>query len=103
MTEGGLVRFRCHVGHSYSAASVLTQQAEDLERSLWSAVRVLQERASMARRVARRLKSASQSTTRLEQQARRAEEDADRVRAVIAHLEAVPELSAEADQASSAR
>jgi two-component system, chemotaxis family, protein-glutamate methylesterase/glutaminase len=96
VTEQGLVRFRCHVGHSFSAASVLTQQAQDVERSLWSAVRALQERAAMARRVARRMQTRKLTAgiRRLEEQARRAEVDADRIRAVIAHLEAVPELSA---------
>ena len=62
VTEEGLVRFRCHVGHSYSAASVLTQQADDLERSLWTAVRALQERATMTRRVARRMHRAPRRT-----------------------------------------
>lgn len=100
VTEGGLLRFRCHVGHSFSPASVLTQQAEDLERSLWTAVRALQERASMARRVAQRMRPAVHSTRRLEEQARRAEADADRIRAVIAHLEVIPELSAEGDAAA---
>jgi two-component system, chemotaxis family, protein-glutamate methylesterase/glutaminase len=98
VTEGGLVRFRCHVGHSFSAVSVLTQQADDLERSLWTAVRALQERATMSRRVARRMAAASRSTRRLEDQARRAEADADRIRAVIRHLETVPELSGDADE-----
>ena len=98
VTEGGLVRFRCHVGHSYSAASVLTQQADDLERSLWTAVRALQERATMSRRVARRMAAASRSTRRLEDQARSAEADADRIRSVIRHLETVSELSGDGDE-----
>ena len=101
VTEGGLVRFRCHVGHSFSAASVLTQQAGDLERSLWTAVRALQERATMARRVARRMRAAAHSTRRLEDQARRAEADANRIRSVIAHLEALPELTVDVEQAAS--
>jgi hypothetical protein len=42
--------------------------------------------------------AASHSTRRLEDQARRAEADADRIRAVIAHLETVPELSVDADE-----
>jgi two-component system, chemotaxis family, protein-glutamate methylesterase/glutaminase len=101
VTEGGLVRFRCHVGHTFSAASVLTQQAGDLERSLWTAVRALQERATMARRVARRMRAAAHSTRRLEDQARRAEADADRIRSVIGHLEALPELTVDVEQAAS--
>jgi two-component system chemotaxis response regulator CheB len=101
VTEEGLVRFRCHVGHSYSASSVLAQQAEDLERSLWTAVRTLQERAAMARRIARRTRARPGSTSgrRLEEQARKAEADADRIRGVISHLGAVPGLAAEDEAA----
>lgn len=102
VTEGGLVRFRCHVGHSYSASSVLAQQADDLERSLWTAVRALQERAAMARRIATRMRArpASSSGRRLEEQARKAEQDADRIRGVISHLGAVPGLGTEDESAT---
>jgi len=49
---GGLVHFTCHVGHGYSAESLLAGQSDSLERALWGAVRALEEKAELARRLA---------------------------------------------------
>src|SRR5262245_152983 len=43
----GLPHFRCWVGHSWSAESLLDGQQSALEAALWSAVRALEERASL--------------------------------------------------------
>ena len=54
LTEGqlnGVNSFRCHVGHAFSPAALLAEQAESLERALWSAVRALEESAQLASRV----------------------------------------------------
>jgi two-component system chemotaxis response regulator CheB len=48
---GDFSYFRCHVGHSFSLGSMAAEQAEELERALWAAVRALQESASMAERL----------------------------------------------------
>src|SRR5437588_10070094 len=50
----GVIRYSCHVGHAYSMASLLEEQGRDLESTLWSAVRALEERADVHRRLARR-------------------------------------------------
>jgi two-component system, chemotaxis family, protein-glutamate methylesterase/glutaminase len=42
--EGDLLRFRCHVGHSFSAESMLELQGDSVETALWTALRVLEER-----------------------------------------------------------
>jgi two-component system chemotaxis response regulator CheB len=47
-------RFRCRVGHGFSARSLLVQQADSIEAALWSALRGLEEHASLARRMANR-------------------------------------------------
>jgi two-component system, chemotaxis family, protein-glutamate methylesterase/glutaminase len=52
--EGDLARFRCHVGHAYSPSSLETDQAQALEMALWAALRSLQERGDLFRRLARR-------------------------------------------------
>jgi two-component system, chemotaxis family, protein-glutamate methylesterase/glutaminase len=49
--EGAVVEFLCHVGHVMSLESMLAGQAEVLETGLWNAVRLLEERAALLRRL----------------------------------------------------
>ncbi|HEU4648916.1 MAG TPA: chemotaxis protein CheB [Gemmatimonadales bacterium] len=50
--DGSLVHYECRVGHAYSAESLLSEHADDLEEALWSAYRTLLEHAAIARRLA---------------------------------------------------
>ncbi len=82
MDDGKLVHFRCHVGHTYSANTLLGQQDEALEKAFWSAVRVLVEKAALSNRLA--LLAAKDNNPQLEQyylgQARIAEDEAAMIR-----------------------
>ncbi len=40
-------RFRCHTGHAFTASNLLSQQSDEVERSLWGAIRALHERAKL--------------------------------------------------------
>jgi two-component system, chemotaxis family, protein-glutamate methylesterase/glutaminase len=51
-----LIRFRCRVGHAYSADVLLECQEETVEQALFTALRALEERADLSRRFARRLR-----------------------------------------------
>ncbi len=50
--DGQLVRYRCRVGHAFSPESLLAEQSEGLEAALWAALRALEERASLLKRMA---------------------------------------------------
>lgn len=52
INAGELIHFRCHVGHMYSASKLLEGQIENLERSLWYAVRTLRDKANLSRQLA---------------------------------------------------
>jgi two-component system chemotaxis response regulator CheB len=67
-----LIRFRCRVGHAYSADVLLECQEETVEQALYTALRALEERADLSRRFARRLRRND-----LGQRAELVEEDAD--------------------------
>jgi two-component system chemotaxis response regulator CheB len=52
MREADLVRYRCRVGHAYSAESLDAGQKENLDVALWTALRVLEERLTLSHRLA---------------------------------------------------
>ncbi len=51
--EGDLVRYRCHVGHAYTAELMSIALDESLTRALASALRALDERVALAERMRR--------------------------------------------------
>lgn len=52
LEDGKLLRYECHVGHSFTAESLLSEQSDHLEQALWSALRALEEQAAFRRRLA---------------------------------------------------
>ncbi|HEX8028146.1 MAG TPA: chemotaxis protein CheB [Vicinamibacterales bacterium] len=54
ISDAQLTRYRCHVGHQYSAEALDAEQQQVVEGALWSAVRILQEHADLRTRMAER-------------------------------------------------
>lgn len=90
--EGGVLRFKCHVGHAYSPDSLDVSQSQALEMALWAALRSLQERADLFRRLARR----SREGSRFQDKARAAEEHAAVLRKVTTSFGREPGEAVEA-------
>jgi two-component system chemotaxis response regulator CheB len=63
-TEGGLLFFRCHVGHSYTAESIAAGHDGLLEQTLWEAMRMFEENANLHRRMARRAEATDPAVAR---------------------------------------
>jgi two-component system chemotaxis response regulator CheB len=83
--DGELQRFRCRVGHAWSPESLLTQQSEGLEAALWIALRSLEERAALARKLAApaRRRGHTITASRFEEQAAEAQQAARLVRNLL--------------------
>src|SRR6266853_298703 len=54
MEEGKLLRFRCRVGHAYTAEALRTALSDSVEEALWAAMWTLEEKAALLRRVGAR-------------------------------------------------
>jgi two-component system chemotaxis response regulator CheB len=53
--DGELLRYRCRVGHAYGNDTLMAEQGKKVERALWTAMQVLNERAALSRRTAERM------------------------------------------------
>lgn len=61
--SGSVPRFACRIGHSYSPQSFDAAQTERVEAALWTALRTLEERAALYRRMAARHRGAGNART----------------------------------------
>jgi two-component system chemotaxis response regulator CheB len=85
IAEGGLLRYRCRVGHAWSVASLVAQQAAGMESALWIALRSLEEKAALARDLSKRAAARGHALTAatFERQAAEAVEAAGQVHDLI--------------------
>lgn len=54
LQDGEILRYRCRVGHAYTAQSIIEAESDAVDRAIWEAIRVLEESASMSRRIAQK-------------------------------------------------
>jgi two-component system chemotaxis response regulator CheB len=71
--SAGAVYFRCHVGHVWSPMTLLDAQREIVERSLWTAVSILEEQATIHETLAVRARGTVAARTEAHQRAAAAE------------------------------
>jgi len=101
LEQNGVLSYRCRTGHAHSASSLYAQQDASLENALWVAIRALEERADMSRRLADRMRQhdLTRAAERFQHQAAVSQQEATVVRSTLAQLvnqrRAIPEVSAE--------
>lgn len=80
-----LLRYRCHVGHAFSAEALSDGQSQMLEVALWSAVRALEEQMILAKRIGERARRANQlkAAKSFERRAQEAEEHSSMIRQIL--------------------
>jgi two-component system chemotaxis response regulator CheB len=47
MDDFDIRRFRCHTGHSFTESALLTSQSEKIEETLWTSLRMFEERKNL--------------------------------------------------------
>ncbi|MCA1801502.1 MAG: chemotaxis protein CheB, partial [Rhodothermaceae bacterium] len=75
------LRFRCHTGHAYTAAALLAEQTEKIEETMWSALRMFEERKNLLTEMAHEKKGIG-SESALER-AKMSEVHIQRIRAIL--------------------
>jgi two-component system, chemotaxis family, protein-glutamate methylesterase/glutaminase len=79
--EDANLRFRCHTGHAYTAAFLLAEQSNKIEETMWTALRMFEERKNLLNEVARVQKGVG-SHSALER-AKMSQVHIDRIRAIL--------------------
>ena len=49
--QGKADRYRCHIGHSYSEGDLVIKQGEIFESTLWTALRIMEERRNLLKKM----------------------------------------------------
>jgi len=93
------LHFRCHVGHAFSEEALFASQSHALEGALWSAVRALEEKAALSRRLADQAKRRGlpRAVTRFHGTAREAEHGSNILRQTLLKSPVQDPLDAEAE------
>lgn len=80
-----ILRFRCHVGHAFSADSLSDGQGQMIEIALWSAARALEEQMILAKRIIERARRANhtRAVQLFEKRAEEAEAQSAAIRQVL--------------------
>lgn len=81
-----LVRYRCSVGHAFTAGNLLESQGEAVERALWVALRTLEERARMLDKMAEDTRRRGFTHGRFDENARESLAHAEQIRGLLMSL-----------------
>lgn len=81
MVKDKNLRFRCHTGHAYTSAALLAEQTSKIEETMWTALRMFEERKNLLTEIASGRKGVG-SKSALER-ARLSQVHIDRIRLIL--------------------
>lgn len=96
MDDGDLSRFRCHVGHTYTAELMSLALDDSMRRALASALRALEERTALANKLYNQARSSGHPLL-AETWARKAEEFERETEIIRESTRRMDQLAAKAD------
>lgn len=79
--DGTLLRYRCHTGHAFTSASLLAVQSAKIEETLWTALRMFEERQNLMATM--RAKPDGKSSKAMAERCRDAQVHIERIRAML--------------------
>lgn len=85
IADGPMLRYRCHTGHAFTGDVMMEAQSSEAEQILWSLLRAHQQRAELARRMAKQEKSHKRHelAAQLSERAKEYDADAELVEQII--------------------
>jgi two-component system, chemotaxis family, protein-glutamate methylesterase/glutaminase len=84
MVNDNVVRYRCHTGHVYNQKELLIRQSDALENTLWTALRMMEERKNLLDKMAGEEKRKGWKST--------AQNKEERARDLNTHIERLKEI-----------
>ncbi len=86
LADGNMLRYRCHVGHAYTAEAMLAAETDEIEQLLSRLLRSHRDRAEVVRRMAALERSLhnNREADQLEARAREYEENAELMQRLLA-------------------
>ena len=79
--KGSALRYRCHTGHAYTSKSLLAEQTEKIEETMWTALRMFEERKNLLTTLAVSQTGASAKSSK--ERAALSQVHIDRIRAIL--------------------
>jgi two-component system, chemotaxis family, protein-glutamate methylesterase/glutaminase len=81
MDKDADMRFRCHTGHAYTSASLLAEQTKKIEETMWTALRMFEERKNLLTQMASKEKGVGSKSVL--ERARMSQVHIDRIRLML--------------------
>jgi two-component system, chemotaxis family, protein-glutamate methylesterase/glutaminase len=74
-------RYRCHTGHAFTQSALLASQSEKIEETLWTALRMFEERKNLLNSIS--LREGSNASTSTAERAKDTQVHIERIRAML--------------------